>query len=221
MSLEKHLAKITETSAAPSDAEAATATATPSAYSAALGRLTAEYERYVLACWRKPAPSPNTYEVLEKAARWLSGEHRPWLMLVGRVGTGKTALLHALRGVLAPRFPESQRRLGTGEFLPGALLDRALRMAKYDEEGARRAVLAKALLIDDFGVEPVAVKSYGNDVTNVTDILYERYERRRCTILSTNLTLRDVGERYGERVADRLTEVADRIVFDFPSFRSL
>jgi DNA replication protein DnaC len=160
---------------------------------------------------------PNTAAVLSSVSKWLDGG-KPWLLLTGNVGTGKTVMLHALASLLAPRIHD--RMLGSGEIIPGVLVRSALEIAKCDDDEYQNARYAKVLLIDDFGVEPGVVKSYGNAATNVTDALYHRYERRAPTVITTNLPLSDIAERYGERLADRMREVADRVAFSFKSFRT-
>lgn len=238
MSLEKNSAKTTATSQVPSDRVpsdyAVSADGVASAllgravsagdalYGAALSGLTAAYRRYVLERGREPVENENTTSALRKVARWLSSdgcERRPWLTLAGNVGVGKTAMLNAMLHMLSPRYPRTT--LGTGYSIPGVLLSSALRIARYGEDEVRQAVSATVLLMDDFGAEPVTVKLYGSDAENVTDVLYERYDRRRTTVISTNLMPDDIAARYGERIADRFAELTDRVVFDFKSFRRL
>ena len=57
--------------------------------------------------------------------------------------------------------------------------------------------------------------------TILFDILNERYEKRRPTLLLSNLTLPDVQLYLGERVFDRLREDdGEVVVFDWQSWRN-
>jgi DNA replication protein DnaC len=136
---------------------------------------------------------------------------------MGSVGTGKTIMLRALRRYFEPLIPDGM--LGTGEIIPGVMLGRAAVIAKFDEYMIESAIHAKMLLIDDFGVEPLVVKSYGTACTPLVDVLCERYERLKPTIISTNLDLEAIGEKYGERLHDRMREVYGSVAFNFKSFR--
>ena len=46
-----------------------------------------------------------------------------------------------------------------------------------------------------------------------------RYENRGFTFITTNLVPQQIRKLYGDRIADRLNEMVDKIVFDNPSFR--
>jgi DNA replication protein DnaC len=148
---------------------------------------------------------------------------KPWLLLMGNVGTGKTVLLRSLwryfRAIGRENERFHDRVLGCGDFIHGVLLDSAVRIARYNEGSVRAAIHAGALLIDDLGVEPCEVKVYGSASSPTTEVLCERYERRNPTVISTNLSVAEIGERYGERLSDRIQEVSDRIAFNFKSFR--
>lgn len=74
------------------------------------------------------------------------------------------------------------------------------------------------LILDEVGVQ------YGSDAEKllIFDILNERYENRRPTLLLSNLALDDVKAYLGERVYDRLREDGGEVVvFDWESHRHL
>lgn len=70
------------------------------------------------------------------------------------------------------------------------------------------------LIIDDLGVEPQTATIYGNTKCPLADCLEERYAAwpHIRTYITTNLTMRDILERYGERVSSRLAEMCAVIV---------
>lgn len=73
--------------------------------------------------------------------------------------------------------------------------------------------------IDDMGIEPMEVLEFGNLHRPLTDLLTMRYENRGFTFITTNLVPQQIRKLYGDRIADRLNEMVDKIVFDNPSFR--
>ena len=77
------------------------------------------------------------------------------------------------------------------------------------------------LAIDDLGTEPREVMDYGNIINPTVDILTRRYENQLFTIISTNLTPPDFSQVYGERIADRMREMMEKIPFNNSSYRSI
>lgn len=73
--------------------------------------------------------------------------------------------------------------------------------------------------IDDMGIEPVEVQEFGNMHRPLTDLLARRYVNRGFSFITTNLVPQQIRKLYGDRIADRLNEMVDKIVFDNPSFR--
>jgi DNA replication protein DnaC len=95
-----------------------------------------------------------------------------------------------------------------------------------ESEAIAALVFPDLLILDEVGVQ------FGSDTEKLLlfDILNERYERRRPTILMSNLALDDAEEGgrvvpgiksyLGERVFDRLREDGGQsVVFDWPSHR--
>lgn len=95
------------------------------------------------------------------------------------------------------------------------------RSIKYDYLGWKAMCTSPFLGIDDMGEEPAEVRSYGNYLRPITELLQYRYDKLLPTVITTNLTPRQITEKYGLSIADRLTEVAKKIAFLNPSFRSV
>ena len=81
----------------------------------------------------------------------------------------------------------------------------------------------KLLGIDDLGTEAVIVKSYGNELSPLAELLATRYSSRLFTVITTNLSVREVGGDvwedelkaiYGDRILDRLREMCNTIFYD-------
>ncbi len=160
----------------------------------------------------------NTYRVTDdnrtayQACRALADNFTPGargLFLSGTCGTGKThlagAIVHALikKGHHAILMTTS-RLLDT---LKGAFGDNE-RTARIKEELAT----CDLLVLDDIGAEYISdwAKS------ELFNLLNERYEMNKTTILTTNLSIDALTARLGKRTISRIAEMTDgiRIVSD-------
>ena len=75
------------------------------------------------------------------------------------------------------------------------------------------------LALEDVGREPTEVLDYGNVLNPVVDLLEYRYEQQLFTVITTNLTPRELSEKYKQRIADRFREMLDVVVFENSSYR--
>lgn len=138
-------------------------------------------------------------------------------LFVGMPGTGKTHLacgigLHVMREqnrtVLFTTVMRAIRRVK----------DSWSRDSRETESQAIETLVAPDLLIlDEVGVQ------FGSDFERniLFDVLNERYEKRRPTILMSNLAVADVTTYLGERIIDRIREDGGALlVFDWESHRA-
>jgi DNA replication protein DnaC len=133
----------------------------------------------------------------------------------GRPGTGKT---HLAVGV-------ALQVMARGRCAMFTTVQRAMRRVKdtfrkgaEESESQAIAVLTypDLLIIDEIGVQ------FGSEFEKnmMFDILNERYEKRRPTLLLSNLTAQEVKLFLGERIYDRLKEDGGQCVsFDWESYR--
>ena len=136
-------------------------------------------------------------------------------LFIGLPGTGKT---HLAVGIGL----EVMERGGTVLF---TTVMRAVRRVKdtwgrgsreSESEAIAALVFPDLLILDEVGVQ------FGSDTEKLIlfDILNERYERRRPTILMSNLPLDEVSAYLGERVFDRLREDGGEFIpFTWESYR--
>lgn len=136
-------------------------------------------------------------------------------LFLGLPGTGKTHLaigiaLHIMAEGRTAMFATVMRAIRT-------IKDTWRKGADHSEAEAIDALVFPDLLIlDEIGIQ------FGSDAEKLLlfDVLNERYERRRPTILLSNLTAKEVTGYLGERIMDRLREDGGEvIVFDWPSHR--
>lgn len=137
-------------------------------------------------------------------------------LFLGKPGTGKTHLAVGIgmqimqrdnRSVLFTTVMRAIRRVK----------DTWSRDSRESESEAIAALVFPDLLIlDEVGVQ------FGSDTEKLIlfDVLNERYEKRRPTLMLSNLGLDDVRAFLGDRIFDRLREDGgESIVFDWESYR--
>ena len=93
-------------------------------------------------------------------------------------------------------------------------------LCKNNYDAYRKLISVDMLGIDDLGTEPSEVMDYGNVYTPVIDLLTKRYEEQLFTIITTNLTPQQIREHYDDRIADRLNEMVEKIVFKNGTYRN-
>ena len=163
-------------------------------------------------------------ESLAKVGLWLESPHSTFgLMLSGNPGNGKTTVLKTMQRIISlsgQKDPVNQDYYG-GRSDAYLKIIKAYNIAELaKEENSFRSIKKFGLLaIDDLGTEQLDIVSYGNVSSPIVDLLYERYDNRLFTIISTNLLNRSIRERYGERMADRFNEMMTCVTFPDISFR--
>lgn len=137
-------------------------------------------------------------------------------MFLGKIGTGKTHLAVGIGLRIMHR---------DGRTVLFSTVIRAIRRVKdtwgrdsaeTETEAIAALVLPDLLILDEVGVQ------FGSETEKLIlfDVLNERYEKRRPTLLLSNQTLDNVKAYLGERVFDRLREDdGEFVVFDWDSHR--
>lgn len=162
---------------------------------------------------------------IKRIGEWIENPDAPdGLLLAGTPGNGKTTSLKALKLLIALSGYQDPVNLDTYGHPEAACLHivNAYDLAKLyiDNEHLFNFLKKTGILaIDDVGLEVKEVSKYGNIITPFLELFYYRYENNLMTILTTNLTIRQLNERYGLRFADRLNEMMYRVSFPIISFR--
>ena len=135
------------------------------------------------------------------------------LMLYGPVGTGKTFLTNCIAKELLDRSHSVV-------YFTAFQLFELLSPSHTEENDLRQrseAVLDSDLLIlDDLGTEMLNTFT----VSRLFQVLNERALRRRSTIISTNLSLKDFRDLYSERIFSRITSSYTLLKFTGSDIRS-
>lgn len=140
------------------------------------------------------------------------------LWMAGNMGTGKSTLMRGVKNFCTlfadPRSPNMPR--------PMRWMHAKDIVAEYEQTGPRildELCEVETLIIDDLGTEDLEAKRYGSVKNVVEEVLSRRYDRRRLTMVTTNLTMEEVKRDYRERIYDRVRETFNILEFTGPTHR--
>jgi DNA replication protein DnaC len=147
---------------------------------------------------------------------YAEGKRGQSAIFTGERGTGKT---HIAVGIAHRLIVKND---ATAVFVTVQRLIRAIRETwRRDSEKTESEVIAvyadpDLLILDEVGVQAGSE----NEKQILFDLLNERYERRKSTIMLTNLSVEESKEFLGERVFDRLREDGGKFIpFKWDSYR--
>lgn len=137
----------------------------------------------------------------------------PSLLMLGSTGTGKTyQAWGAVRALMVSGASVRRWKVTTAADLYARMRPRH----GVDPEAEFDAVAhATVLVLDDLGA---AKHSDWVEEVNYR-LINHRYEHSRPTLLTSNFLAKDLGERLGDRVASRLSEMTTRVVLEGPDRR--
>ena len=120
------------------------------------------------------------------------------MLIAGKSGLGKTFLLKCIAQRVAQRGY-------TPTYVSAYRLFETTRQAYMENNSAlmNPYMDVQLLLIDDLGSEPLMNNV---TVTQLFNLLNERQMAGRHTVISTNLNMKELQERYTERIASRLLD---------------
>lgn len=129
------------------------------------------------------------------------------LLLMGKSGLGKTFMLQSIAHRVAQRghLPTYTSAYRLFETARKAYMEN-------DSDIMAQFMNAELLLIDDLGTEPLMNNV---TVTQLFNLLNERQMAGRHTVISTNLAMSELQERYTERISSRFLDATGcrRLVF--------
>jgi len=166
---------------------------------------------------RKFIQDNATEKNLHKLATFLTNDDKKFgVMLSGVCGNGKTTMLYAIKSATNLLSAGSYFNEPTGIRIEDA--KDIVRIATDNDQFQTLKRIA-CLAIEDMGREPAEVLNYGNVLSPIVDLLEYRYNEQLFTLVTTNLTPKQVREKYGNRIADRFNEMMEVIIFENQTYR--
>lgn len=184
------------------------------------------FEQQVITYGGKFVNNKEQSTCLQTMATWLTEQRGKWgLLLAGVTGNGKTVSVMAIQTfVNLCQIKDPMPSIGTWSLNAGVWLINARELSRtfVTENGTYERIKNTYILaIDDLGVEESAVYWQGNRYKPMEDILYYRYERMLTTIVTTNLPLSKLREKYGDRLGDRFNEMFKIVHMPDINFREM
>ncbi len=139
----------------------------------------------------------------EKIAEWLSDNKGRGLFCYGNCGRGKSLICWKIIPLLLNHYC---RKIVS-------CYDAQQMNADIDTVKAKHIIY-----IDDVGTENLSVK-FGEKRLAFCEIVDEAEKRGKLLILTTNLSLDEISQKYGERTMDRLVAITTRVKFKGESLR--
>ena len=136
------------------------------------------------------------------------------LIFLGALGTGKNHLACALvREVI-----ENHNK--TALITTAAKLVGEIKACWNDNDCSERDVIKSFLNPDLLIIDEIGVQFRSDtEIRFLTEIINERYEQMKPSILMGNVNLEELSESVGERVIDRFKESGKVVIFDWESWR--
>lgn len=139
----------------------------------------------------------------DEVVSWLSGNNGRGLLCYGNCGRGKSLICWKIIPLILNHYC---RKI----------------VSCYDAQQMNadiNAVKAKHIIyIDDVGTENMSVR-YGEKRLAFCEIVDEAEKKGKLLIITTNLSLDEISEKYGERTMDRLVAITARVKFKGESLR--
>lgn len=147
----------------------------------------------------------TTISKVERVIKWIYDSPKRGLLLCGTLGNGKTTMLLAIKKFF---------RCNILYFEAQTIYNQFKQNQEFPYIGSK-----DILLIDDLGTEPQSYNDFGEIRYPLAELLMLRYKLNKPTIIATNCTFEQIGERYGDRLQDRMREMYAMITYKEPSYR--
>ena len=167
---------------------------------------------------------PNAGEVLRNALSYflsLEGRQAMWLTEYNHIAQWLTD--NRGRGLLMSGNCGRGKSIMGRIVLPAILLKYCRKVVSvFDIQEMNRnidLVLEKPIIsLDDIGTEEMSIK-YGEKRLAFAEIMDAAEKKGKLLIVSTNLTGREIAERYGDRTVDRIHSTMEQVLFNGKSLR--
>lgn len=141
---------------------------------------------------------------------WLSDNKRKGLLLYGTNGMGKTLICYCVIPVLLKELYRDIRIFKTRA--------NNLRELQQKSKDYYDFILSKVVFVDDFGTESIA-NNFGEKRDMFSEVVDIAEQENMILVLTTNLTPKEILDRYGARTLDRLHAITTPICMQGKSFR--
>ncbi len=147
------------------------------------------------------------------------------ILVIGNVGSGKTYLMEFYSAVLTGTL--MYYRIVQSNWVIRDCIADINRIDDYGRTAFIKNVGEDARPItfcfDDLGMEQSEAKVYGNSISILTDILFDRHlmfkKNGMKTHATSNLSVDAIAEKYADRAASRFREMFNVVVLDSPDRR--
>ena len=139
----------------------------------------------------------------EKVAQWLSNNNGKGLLCFGNCGRGKSVICGKIIPLLLNHYHHKVVSCYDAQTM------------NNDIDDVKRKHI---IYIDDIGIENVSIK-FGEKRLAFPEIVDEAEKKGKLLIITTNLSLAEIEQKYGERTKDRLIAIVDNVLFKGKSLR--
>ncbi|WP_329806343.1 hypothetical protein [Flavobacterium facile] len=150
----------------------------------------------------------------EKSAAALNIDLSKGILLSGKKGCGKTAIMHLLKPFLHSKFDYKIKTCREVSFEFAKKGSEALEIYTQKTNNQNRLT---GYCFDDFGTEQ-QIKHFGNDSNVLAKIIINRYEQfvenKTVTHLTTNLSMLEIEKLYGSMVSTKIKQMFNVISFN-------
>lgn len=181
--------------------------------------LYAAYRAEVINRQREFLDDEATREHIRLLANYLTQDSPKFgVLLCGNCGNGKTTMLYAFQNALNflndRGYFEKPREIGIRIVDARESFELAKNYERFKEIRSHRMIG-----LEDIGREATEVIDYGNAISPIIEIIEYRYVHQLFTFITTNLTPKQLREKYGTRIADRFNEMLEVIIFTNDTYR--
>ncbi|WP_034889663.1 hypothetical protein [Gillisia sp. Hel_I_29] len=156
-------------------------------------------------------PTFNNHNLIKNRASLDKG-----ILLYGDLGVGKSMLFEILHRMGKFLYGLNNKdfwfpKISTGSFVDQYMKSTKDNLSTFNLDAYRQG----NLYIDDLGFEKKAF----NNHELIGELLFERYRNHALSFVTTNLSPKEISEKYGARIGDRLAEMFNIIKWEGESLR--
>lgn len=152
----------------------------------------------------------ETKTVLKVLFDWVVGDYNPekGFIIFGTYGNGKSSFMKATLNLLHHIYGRTDQ-YPAGISAPEYITAKNMARIFMDGETVKinKLIYSNILAVDDVGYESKEVRSFGTIVQPFEEILMERYDRKKIICLTTNRTPKQIEDKYGGHILDRLNQM--------------